>query len=226
MKQKSGTRNFGSQIANRLINQQTSCDLARDGLNSTDGDFTFILRNLLNQPFSFEDGHYSYSNKCLNSSEVNAVIKYLKLNNNEANSVLKESKIFGRFRHNHELFYARVYDSLHKRQSSVCKWNAGKEENYGIIEKFIKYQDKEMFIAQKFIGKRKLTDYYKFSDSYKAIFDSNDLDKYFTVFSYPENDDTNIIACSSNSILSTCVITKLNDSNDVFVTAVIGFEHD
>jgi hypothetical protein len=108
---------------------------------------------------------------------------------------------------------------LKKRQSSVCKWNAGKEENYGIIEKFIKYQEKEMFIAQKFIGKRKLTDYYKFSDSYKAIFDSNDLDKYFTV-------SINIIACSSNSILSTCVKTKLNDSNDVFVTAVIGFEHN
>jgi hypothetical protein len=70
---------------------------------------------------------------------------------------------------------------LKKRQSSVCKWNAGKEENYEIIEKFIKYQGKEMFIAQKFIGKRKLTVYYKFADSYKAFFDSNDLDKNFTV---------------------------------------------
>ena len=80
-----------------------------------------------------------------------------------------------------------------------------------------------MFIARKFIGKKKLIDYYKFSDTYKSIFDLNDLDKYFTVFSRPGNDTCELIACSSSSIISTCVLTKLNISGDVLVTNVIGY---
>jgi hypothetical protein len=114
----------------------------------------------------------------------------------------------------------------HKRQSSVCKWIFKKEENYGIVKKFVNHNDKECFIAQKFIGKKKLTDYYKFSDAYKAIFESNHLDKYFNVFCLPADDNSNIIACSSNSIISTCVVTQLDDTNDLLVTNVIGFEHD
>jgi hypothetical protein len=90
----------------------------------------------------------------------------------------------------------------------------------------VNHNDKECFIAQKFIGKKKLTDYYKFSDAYKAIFESNHLDKYFNVFCLPADDNSNIIACSSNSIISTCVVTQLDDTNDLLVTNVIGFEHD
>ena len=54
----------------------------------------------------------------------------------------------------------------------------------------------------------------------------NNLDKYFTVFSNLGNDNSNLIACFSNSIISTCIMTKLNDSEKIFVTDLIGFEHD
>jgi len=195
-------------------------------LKSPDADYCYVLKSLLNQPSSFEDGFYSPFQNHLSCNELNAVIKFLKLENNKQELSLNELKIFGRFRSNHELFFANVYDSLHIRQSSVCLWKYEDQDNYGIIEKFVNYKDKDMFIARKFIGKKKLIDYYKFSDTYKSIFELNDLDKYFTVFSRPGNDTCELIACSSSSIISTCVLTKLNDSGDVLVTNVIGYEHD
>ena len=184
------------------------------------------MKSLLNQPSSFDDGYYSSINNFLNKNELNVVIEFLKLNNNDKERLISELKIFGRFRQNHELFYAKVYDSLHKRQSSVCKWKTNQIVHYGIIEKFVKYQDKEIFIANEFIGKRKLTEIYAFSDTYKTIFEVNNLDKYFTVFSNLGNENSNLIACFSNSIISTCIMTKLNDSEKIFVTDLIGFEHD
>ncbi len=46
-----------------------------------------------------------------------------------------------------------VHDEKHKRQSSVCKWLSENEDSYGIIHKFVKYNDFNLFIASKFGNK-------------------------------------------------------------------------
>ena len=45
------------------------------------------------------------------------------------------------------------------------------------VFKFVKYKDKNFFIAKKFIGKIKLVDFYKFSRTYKQILEENNFDK-------------------------------------------------
>ena len=56
--EKAGTINFGEQIAKRLVHYQNSRDLARQDLNNTDTLYRSILKNLLNEPNSLNDGNY------------------------------------------------------------------------------------------------------------------------------------------------------------------------
>jgi hypothetical protein len=72
-------------------------------LKSPDADNCYVLKNLLNQPSSFEDGFYPLFQNHLRSNELNVVIKYLKLENNKKELSLHDLKIFGRFRKNYEL---------------------------------------------------------------------------------------------------------------------------
>ena len=178
----------------------------------------------MNQPGSFEDGCYSTLNNPLSSFELNIVVKFLKLQNTPHSN--SEFKIFGRIRYNNQLFYAQTYDHKHKRQSSVCKWKFENMDYYGIIQKFVLYKGIEMIIASKFVDKKKLIDLYDFSAPYKSIFQLNDLDKYYPVFGRFENDENNLVVCLSSSLVSTCVMVKLKDSDNIMVTPIIGFEHD
>jgi hypothetical protein len=64
--EKAGTRNFGEQIANRLVHYQNSRDLAREDYNNCDTLYSSLLKNLLNEPNSLNDGNYSSINSTLN----------------------------------------------------------------------------------------------------------------------------------------------------------------
>ena len=200
------------------MNSQATRDLARDELTNTNGDFTFLLKSLLNIPSSYEDGNYSILKNKLNDEEIILLKAFLNLNENVS---IADLNTYGRLRLNHKLFYAEDYDKKHKRQSSVSNWSYNNYEHYGIIKKFVQYKDKSLFT-----GKVKLSDFYKFSQVYEKIFEANDFDKYFPVFKDFRDDEANIVICFSNALLSTCVMTHLADTNKMIVTSTIGYEHD
>ncbi len=68
--EKAGTRNFGEQIANRLIYSQNSREMARIELQSSNHDYNIFIRNLLNENHSFEDGTYSPKDSLLTEFEL------------------------------------------------------------------------------------------------------------------------------------------------------------
>ena len=220
---KAGTRNFGEQIANRLIHFQTSKDLARDELKNQNGDYSYILQILLNEPCSYQDGNYSFLNSLINNFELNCIVKFLKL---KGSPQLADFKVFCRKKLNNNLFYADAYDRKHKRQSSVCKWRYANEECYGIIHKFVEYEETSVFIASKFSNKQYIHEYYKFSDAYQNILNINTFGDYFPLFDSFTFDEKNLVISTCDTLLSTCVATHLDNSNLIMVTPVIGFEHD
>lgn len=221
--EKAGTRNFGEQIASRLIHSQTTKDLAREALNNTDGDYSFLVKSLLNSPSSYQDGNYSRLKIELNYHELNLLQKFLNLKENICSN---DVNTYGRIRLNNKLYCGEAYEKKHKRQSSVSKWVFRNNEFYGIIQKFVQYKDKNLFLAKKFTGKIKFVDFYTFSRTYKQIFEENNFDKYFPIFNKCEDDESNMIVCLNDSLISTCVMTNLADSNKIMVTQLIGFEHD
>lgn len=222
--EKAGTRNFGEQIANRLVHYQNSRDLAREDYNNCDTLYSSLLKNFLNEPNSLNDGNYSSINSTLNYFEIQLIIRFLNIEVEDFTHA--DLKIFGRIRQNNQVFYADVYDKNHKRQSCVCKWLNKNEECYGIIHKFVKYKANSVFIASKFQRKTEIFEIRRFSNAYKTILQINNFKKYFPVFEKYNYDDINVVVCGSDTILATCILTNIEDSNFMVVTPVIGFEHD
>jgi hypothetical protein len=125
------------------------------------------------------------------------------------------------------VYYSELFESRHKRQSSVCKWQDKNGLSFGIIHKFIVYNDQNFFIASKFKSNVKITDFKQiFSENYNKIFELNNIAKYFPVFEKYQYNDINTVVCKIESIVSTCVMSNVNDSDYSIVTPLIGFEHD
>ena len=207
-----------------MLNAQSSKDLARDNFDSFNGDYTYLLKILLNEPSLHTDGNFSTINSPLNQHELLLIEKFFKLTETPN---MDDFQIFGRIRLKNNLYYADALNkSKFKRQSSVCKWKFNNHEFYGIIHKFVKFKEKNIFIASKFRGKTDVADFYEFSDSYKTIFKLNNFGNYFCIFNEFKYDVNNLIICTSDSIVSTCVVTYLYDTKQQMVSPLIGFEHD
>jgi len=200
--------------------------LARLELEGANNDYNSFLRSLLNEHHSFEDGNYSPINNVLSEFECKLIVGFLGL---EDRKNLSNYKVFGRIRNKNQIFYSDVYDNKHKIQSSVCKWEIPTLNNkiaYGIIHKFIKYKDYNLFIASNFTGNIKITDLNLFDEKYKTIFEFNNISKYFPGFHKYQYGETNKVVGMTDNILATCVMTNLSDSDYSIVTPLIGFEHD
>ena len=205
-----------------MIHSQNLRDLARNEFQSTHNDYNFFLRSLLNNSHSFDDGNYTPIHCSLNDNEQQLVIRYLDLQQFQP----AECKIYGRVRQQNQIYFASVHDEKHKRQSSVCKWLSENEESYGIIHKFVKYNDFNLFIASKFGNKLEIYNIHDFSDPFKQILQINNFGKYFPIFKKFQYAESNTIVCRTERILSTCVMTNVSHTNFILVTPIIGFEHD
>ena len=129
---------------------------------------------------------------------------------------------FSRIKVDNFIFNTSIYEKNHKRCSSYAKWIFNDETQYGMILKFIKFNNIDLFIAKKFNILRTIESI-NISTKYIHAFKKGQLEKYFIVASTM---NVSYVCCPVISLQANCINVQVATENFSILTEVFDYEHD
>ena len=206
----------GAQIVKRILLEKNSIKkVLKINEFHTSNYATNHLHSVFNTKKTFHSEYKRCSFDDLSIFEIYALGKF--------NIIIQDNvEIYtlSRVEQNKIVYNCESYEKTHKRCSSYVKWEFNQKNYYGKILRFLKINDKKVFIALQF----KLLDIFESFDislKYKKIFKDYKLNDYFISAS---TNESSFMCYPVTSLFAICI--KIEKKNFHVLTEVFNFEHD